>query len=70
MSMGGDFDKYESRIDRYLIEGEAGRLAKAAKEAIGYKSLFQRLREKMRPPRPDPGASPAVFRGSDNDPRR
>jgi hypothetical protein len=70
MSMGGEFDKYESRIDRFLIEGEAGRLAQAAKEAIGHKSLFKRLFERVRPPRQDPSAIPETFRGSDSYPGR
>jgi hypothetical protein len=61
MSLGGDFDKNESRLDRYLIEGERGRAAKAAKAAIGYKSLFRRLRERVRPPRQDPGAGSETF---------
>lgn len=61
MSLGGDFDKYESRIDRYLIEAERGRAAKAAKAAIGHKSLFRRLRERVRPRREDPGAGSETF---------
>ncbi len=61
MSLGSDFDKYESRIDRYLIEGEAGRAARAAKAAVGYKSLFQRLRERIWPARQKPGDGSETF---------
>jgi hypothetical protein len=55
MSLGGDpLDHQEHFIDRLYAEAEMDRLAKAAKvakAAAGYKSLWRRLRERLRPNR-------------------
>ncbi len=63
MSLGGNFDKYEgnSRYERYLIQGEAGRAGEAAKAVIGYKSLFRRLRERIWPAGQKPGDGSGTF---------
>jgi hypothetical protein len=58
MTLGGNYDNNQSRIDRLLAEADAGRAAKAAKAAIGYKSLLRRLRDRVRPGGSDPGANP------------
>jgi hypothetical protein len=57
VSIGGDgLDHQEHYIDKLYAEGEAGRLAKEAKAAIGHRSLWRRLRERVRPPRQAPDA--------------
>ncbi len=68
MALGGNYDSDQSRIDRFLVEGEAGRAAKAARAAAGYKSRFQRLRERLWPRRREPGNGPETLRTTDNDP--
>jgi hypothetical protein len=60
MSLGGNYDSNQSRIDRLLVEADASRAARVAKAAIGHKSLFQRLRERVRPRRQEPDYSQAT----------